>query len=77
MSDFSILSNQTYITNELQKPSIKVVMKIEVETYCRYRNQDLDEESCDRVLDVLVLHLQEVLRQLVHELKEKVYFFNL
>jgi hypothetical protein len=52
-------------------------MKIEVETYCRYRNQDLDEESCDRVLDVLVLHLQEVLRQLVHELKEKVYFFNL
>jgi len=49
-------------------------MKIEVETYCRYRNQDLDEEPGDRVLDVLVLHLQEVLCQLVHELTEKVYF---
>jgi hypothetical protein len=49
-------------------------MKIEFETYCRDRNEDLNEEPGDRVFDVLVLHLQEVLRQLVHKLKEKVYF---
>jgi hypothetical protein len=50
-------------------------MKIEFETYSRDGNEDLDEEPGDRVFDVLVLHLQEVLCQLVHELKEKVFFF--
>jgi len=38
-------------------------------TYRRHRNQDLNKQSCQRMLDILILHFQKVLTALVHELK--------
>lgn len=43
-------------------------------TYRSHRDQDLNEESCKSVFDVLVPHLQEVLRTLLHELERCLKF---
>ena len=47
-----------------------------VSTYSRDGHQNLDEETGDGVLDIFVLDLEEILRQLLHELKTLLEIFE-
>lgn len=40
-------------------------------TYCRNWNQNFDKETCQGMLDVLVLHFQEILGTLLQKVKER------